>query len=106
MDESSQVKCTREMRERRIHLGGFQKIERGYSGNTPQRVLKCSNEEWAERDDERNGEGSRGVYHLVDTPGWKGRLSTAGSPWPRSDRGEVFLIFVGFLVKKMLNKII
>ena len=86
--------------------GGFQKKDRGYSGNTPQRVLKCSNEEWAERDDERNGEGSRGVYHLVDTPGWKGRLSTAGSPWPRSDRGEVFLIFVGFLVKKMLNKII
>jgi len=25
-------------------------------------------------------------------------LSTAGSPWPRSDRGEVFLIFVGFLL--------
>ena len=40
---------------------------------------------------------------IIETPlpGWKGRLSTAGSPWPRSDRGEVFLIFVGFLVKKM-----
>jgi len=108
MDENSQVKCTREMKEKKIHLSGFQKV--GISPDLrifwkyPSRVLKCSNEEWAGRDDERNGEGrraadggSRGVYFL-DTPGWKGRLSTAGSPWPRSDRGEVFLIFVGFLL--------
>merc|ERR1712088_408680 len=43
--------------------------------------------------------GEAGVS-IIQTPlpGWKGRLSTAGYPWPRSDRGEVFLIFVGFLL--------
>ena len=35
----------------------------------------------------------------MDDVGWKGRLSTAGSPWPpRSGPGEVFLIYVGFLI--------
>ena len=43
-----------------------------------------------------------GVSFVQKTPlpGWKGRLSTAGSPWPRLDRGEVFLIFVGFLINR------
>jgi len=67
VDENSQVKCRGgNERERRIHHSGFQKsgdildhlLIRRYSGNTLQRVLKCSIE-FEEWDDERNEEGRK-----------------------------------------------